>query len=71
MCHGSRLICEKHVYNKNFELIQEFDFPEVPQVTSLCSYDRDHLIVGLPEYRIAVLRWDGEQYHLKRRFRFE
>ena len=73
MCHGSRLICDMDVYDKKFKLIQVLEHPELPKINSICSFDREYLLIGTVCYFICLLRWDPETnvYHYVRRFRLE
>jgi hypothetical protein len=79
MCHGSRLICDKDVLNKQFEVIQRLEFPEFDSTKpdglalSLCSFDRNYLLVGTGCYFIHMLKWDAEigKYNYVRRLRME
>ena len=73
MCHGSRLICDADVYDKRFKLIQVLEHPELPKINSICSYDREYVLIGTVCYFICMLRWDAATnvYHYVRRFRLE
>ena len=73
LCHGSRLICDHDVYDKNYDLIQVLDHPDLPKINSICSYDSQYILLGSVCYFICLLRWDHgqNQYKYIRRFRFE
>jgi len=47
MCHGSRLICDTDVYNKQYNIIQKLNFASMGSVHSICSYDKQTVIMGL------------------------
>ena len=73
MCHSGRLICDTDVYDKRFNLIQVLEHEDLPKVTSMCSLNRDYLLIGTVCYFFCLLRWDPdmEVYHYIRRFRLE
>jgi len=59
-CHGSRLICDLDVYNKNYELQQTLK--ELPcfknGIHAWCVYDKEYILAGISHYYIAILRYD-------------
>jgi hypothetical protein len=73
MCHGSRLICDQDVYNKQYKVTQQLLFPELETVHSICSYDRDTLIIGTSAYMIAFVEYEQttNEYRLLKKYRFE
>ena len=62
ICHGSRLICDTDVYNKNYQLQQNLaEIPNfVQQVHTLCSYDKEYLFAGVIGYHVAILKYNHE-----------
>ena len=76
ICHGSRLICDTDVYNKNYQVQQCLnDIPGFENYTihTLCSYDKEYLFAGIMGYHIAILKYDHNMqlYSVHRLVRLE